>query len=121
MVNEIRPPQQVIVALLLEVRMSLRELTPVAEPAYVREIRRRLLHPGHPRIVDERQGSAALAQHLWEIGAEPASVAHLDGVAEALGQSPQEVFEYAHPFDFEGGRELQEERSEPVSQLGHRV
>ena len=34
---------------------------PVAEPADVREVCRRLLHAGHPRIVDERQGSAVLA------------------------------------------------------------
>jgi hypothetical protein len=60
-------------------------------------------------------------EHLREIRAKPAPVAHLDGVAEALGQTFKEVFEDAHPFDVEGRRELQEERSEPVCKLGHCV
>ena len=110
--NEIRPPPEVLVALLLEMRMTLREFSPVAEPADVREAGRRLLHPGHPRVVDERQGGAARAASR-EIGAEPASVAHLDGVAEALRQTFQEVFEDAHTLNVEGRRKLKEEGTEP--------
>ena len=47
-------------------------------------------------------------------------MAHLDGVAEALRQTFEEVFEDTHPFDVEGRWKLQE-RSEPVAELGHRV
>src|SRR5918994_3770603 len=101
--------------------VSLRELAAVAEPADVREISGRLLHPGHPRVVDERQGHAALAEHLGQVGAEPAPVAHLDGVARSLGQALQKIFEYAHALDVEGRRELKKERAKPVSQLFHRT
>src|SRR5215210_7782107 len=102
-------------------RVSLRELAPVTEPADVGEVRRRLLHAGHPRIVDESEGRTTLAEHLREIRAEPASVANLDGVAQSLRQAFQKIFEYAHALDVKGRRELQEERSEPVSQLCHRT
>src|SRR5215207_374610 len=66
-VHDLRPPSEVLVAFLLEVRVSLRELSPVTQPADVGEVSRRLLHPGHPRIVDERQGHASLSKHLGEI------------------------------------------------------
>src|SRR5919107_3856344 len=101
--------------------VSLRELAAVAEPADVGEVRRRLLHAGNSRIVDESEGSAVLAQQRRQVGAEPAPVAHLDGVAKSLGQAFQKVFEYAHALDFEGRRELKKERAKPVSQLCHRT
>jgi hypothetical protein len=87
------------------------KIPPVAEPADVGEVRRGLVHPGHLWVVDECQSRAALAEHLGEIRTEPAPVAHLDGEAEALGQTFEEVFEDTHSFDFEGWRELQEEWS----------
>src|SRR5215207_6112466 len=118
---EIRPPPQVVVALPPEVRVSRRELAPVTEPADVGEVRRRLLHAGHSRIVDESEGRTTLAQHLGEIRAKPAPVTNLDGVAKSLGQAFQEIFEYAHALDVEGWRELKKERAKPVSQLRHRT
>src|SRR5215208_4827371 len=82
----------------------LRELAPVAEPADVREIRCRLLHPGHPRVVDQGEGDAVLAQQCRQVGAEPAPVAHLDSVARPLRQGRQEILEYPIPSTVnEGG------------------
>src|SRR5215203_3948019 len=101
--------------------VSLRELAPVAEPADVDKVCCRLLHAGHPRIVDEREGHTTLAEHLGEIGAEPVPVTNLDGVAKPSGQALQEVFEDAHALNAEGRRQLKEERAEPVPQLCHRM
>src|SRR5215218_8738079 len=96
------------------------ELPPVAEPADVGEVRRSLRHPWHPRVVDERQGDTAFAEHLGQVRAEPAPVAHLDRVPEIGRQAFQEIFEHAHSFDGERRRELYEERAEPVAEFGHR-
>src|SRR5215213_2211400 len=119
--HQISPPPEVVVALLLETRVPSGEFPPVTEPADVGEVRRRLVHPGHPRVVDERQGGAALSKHLGEVGAQPAPVPHLHGIAETLGQPLQEIFEDAHPLDGEGRRELEQERSQPVAEFGHRA
>src|SRR5215210_6950520 len=101
--------------------VSLRELAPVTEPADVGEVRSRLLHAGHSRIVYESEGRTTLAQHLGEIRAETAPGTNLDGIPWSLGQAFQKIFEYAHALDVEGRRELNKGRAKPVSQLCHRT
>src|SRR5215208_4455860 len=97
------------------------KLSPVAGPADVDEVRGRLFHAGHPGVVDQGEGDAVLVQQFWQVGAEPAPVAHLDGVARSLRQDRQEIFEDAHAFDRERWRELQQERAEPVAEEAHRL
>src|SRR5919112_4581445 len=118
--DELRPPQQVIISVLLQMGVPRGELPPVAEPADVGEVRRCLLHCGHPRVGDERQGDAVLAEHLSEVRAEPAPVPHLDGVPEVPGKVFEEVFEDAYSFGSERRRQLYEERAEFVAEIGHR-
>src|SRR5215208_6367350 len=101
--------------------VSLGKLPPVAEPADVGEICRRLFHPRHPRVVDERQGHAPFAEHLGEVRAEPAPVPYRDSVPEARWKPLDGVFADAHPLDGKGWRELQEEWAKPVSQFIHRA
>src|SRR5918997_1497931 len=48
-------------------------------------------------------------------------MAHLDGVPRASRKDGQEVFEDAHPLDRVRGRELHEERAEPVAEEPHRL
>src|SRR5918998_3619816 len=97
------------------------ELAPVAEPADVDEVCSRLLHTRHPRIVDEREGHTTLAEHLGEIGAEPAPVANLDSVARPLRQGRQEILEHPHPLYGEVRRKLEEQGAEPIFEGLHGV
>src|SRR5918998_1425376 len=113
------PPQQVIVSVLLEMGVSLRELAAVAEPADVDEVCCRLLQPGHPRVVHQGESRPALAQQLGEIGADPTPVAYLDGVPWPLGQFPQESVQDLHALDGEVRRELEEQGTEPVFEKLH--
>src|SRR5215216_2611551 len=96
-VRHSRPPAQVVVAFSLQLCMSGGKLAAVAEPADVRKIGRRLLHSGHARVIYQRERGAVFAEHGHQVRAEPAAVAHLDGVAEALRQVGQEVLQYPMP------------------------
>src|SRR5215212_554087 len=101
--------------------VSFRELAAVAEPADVSEVCCRLLHPGHPRVVDQGEGDAVLAQQRRQIRAEPAPVAHLDSVARPLRQGRQEILEHPHPLYGKGRRKLEEKGTEPIFEGLHSV
>src|ERR687890_545003 len=90
------------------------EVAPAAEPADVDEVCCRLLQPGHRRVVHQGESSAALAQQLGEIGADPTPVAYLNGVPWSLRQFPQKSVQYLHALDGEVRRELEEQGTEPV-------
>src|SRR5829696_10504732 len=83
-VYPLRPPLEVLSPVPLRMRVVRGKLSPVAEPADVDEVRGRLFHAGHPGVVDQGEGDAVLVQQFWQVGAEPAPVAHLDGVARSL-------------------------------------
>src|SRR5215212_1615888 len=101
--------------------VSFRELAAVAEPADVSEVCCRLLHPGHPRVVDQGEGDVVLAQQCRQVGAEPAPVAHLDSVARPLRQGRQEILEHPHTLYGEGRRKLEEQGTEPIFEGLHGV
>src|SRR5215208_4509762 len=99
----------------------LRELAPVTEPADVGEVGCRLLHTGHPGVVNQGEGDAVLAQKRRQIGTEPATVAHLDSVARPLRQGRQEILEHPHTLYGEGRRKLEEQGTEPIFEGLHGV
>jgi hypothetical protein len=83
---------------LFEMRVIRGEFAAVAEPADLDEVCSRLLHSEHPRVVDQSEGDPVLAQQLGEVGAEPAPLAHLDGVARPPRQDREEILEHPHPL-----------------------
>src|SRR5215210_872606 len=108
------PPAQVIVSVLLEMGVPLRELAAVAEPADVGEVRGSLFKPRHLGVIDEGESRPVLAQQLGKVGADPTPVAYLDGVTWSLGQFPQESVQDLHALDGEARRELEEQGTKPV-------
>src|SRR5215203_5285648 len=95
------------------------KLAAIAEPPDVAEFCGRLLQSGHPRVVHQCESRPALAQQLWEVGADPTPVAYLNGVPRSLGQFLQEIAEDVHALDGEVWRELEEQGTEPVVQALH--
>jgi hypothetical protein len=62
-----------------------------------------------------------LAQQAGEVGAEPAPVAHLDGVERAFGKRAQEHFQSVHLLDRETGRELEKQGAKSIVEVLHRA
>src|SRR5918998_2767743 len=120
-VHQTRPVAQILGPVFLEMRVAGGELATVSQPGNVGEVRGGLFEPGHPRVIYEGMGRPMLAQQVGEVGAEPAPVAHLDGVEGAFGKLAQERLQSAHALDRETGRELEKQGAKPVVEALHRA